>query len=239
MAGNNYVTKANGSFNFRQLNCHKEKAAMANLELIGPAGHCIMLLQEPYNYKGTIPLGKKWAIHTGGPNPRAAIATDKSTKLWPCDDLSDNDCVTCVLSYKTKGGEEKSMILVSLYCDITQDIDNSKAGSILIKVCEAARKTKQTLIIGMDSNAHSCLWGHETNKRGEALETIIVDYGLKVENIGKSPTFRGRGSSTIIDVTLSMNCDSVEGWKVVDEYQFTDHAMITFSLDTKSKDKRH
>ena len=80
------------------------------------------------------------------------------------------------------------------------------------------------LIMGVDSNAHSLLYGPDTNARGTALEDFILQYGLKVENLGTAPTYEiQRGSKRVqthIDVTLSRglpNC--LENWRVNPELQ--------------------
>ena len=78
------------------------------------------------------------------------------------------------------------------------------------------------LIIGMDSNAHSVLWGDETNSRGEWMEEFILDSNLTIENIGRKPTFIGRQ-------TLALNTES-KNWKVTDEVTLSDHSLIRFNL---------
>ena len=40
------------------------------------------------------------------------------------------------------------------------------------------------LVIGVDTNCHSQLFGDSTNKRGLDLEEIIIESGLVVENLG-------------------------------------------------------
>ena len=42
----------------------------------------------------------------------------------------------------------------------------------------------------MDSNAHSDIWGHSNNKRGNELVDYIVQEGLEVHNKGKENTYR-------------------------------------------------
>ena len=75
----------------------------------------------------------------------------------------------------------------------------------LIKLIQHCTSSGDKLIIGMDSNAHSVLWGNETNSRGEWLEEFILDSNLTVENQGLKPTFIARQTSTIIDITLTLN----------------------------------
>ena len=100
----------------------------------------------------------------------------------------------------------------------------------LIKLIQHCTNSGDKLIIGMDSNAHSVLWGNETNNRGEWLEELILDSNLTVENKGTKPTFIARQTSTTIDITLTLNIE-LNNWKVTDEVTFSDHAIIRFNLN--------
>ena len=64
-------------------------------------------------------------------------------------------------------------------------------------MCEYAVDKDLALVMGIDSNAHSTLYGTKTNKRGEDFEDFILKNGLMVENVGVVPTFsayRSRGA---------------------------------------------
>ena len=67
------------------------------------------------------------------------------------------------------------------------------------------------IIMGIDTNSHSTIYGDDTNSRWKDMEEFIIDNGLSVENIGKIPTFETiRGNlkmATCIDVTLSRGLD--------------------------------
>ena len=92
---------------------------------------------------------------------------------------------------------------------------------------------------GIDSNAHSPLWGSkDLNKRGERLEEFVFEYGLYVENLGNVPTWQcpGKGISSLIDITLSLNLeDEISHWKVSDEASFSDHKLISFIVEKPCK----
>ena len=45
------------------------------------------------------------------------------------------------------------------------------------------------LILALDSNAHSTLWGHTNNTRGITMTELISEYGLLLRNIGKEYTY--------------------------------------------------
>ena len=68
----------------------------------------------------------------------------------------------------------------------------------LLKILEYANKKRYPLFIGMDSNAHSTLYGNVTNTRGEELEELFIKYGLNIENIGLTPTFSANRENGVI-----------------------------------------
>ena len=100
-----------------------------------------------------------------------------------------------------------------------------------------SKKNSFQLIIGTDSNAHSNLWGPEPKrrcKRGELLEDWIAEEGLEIHNQGNIPTFMNKRCATFIDLTLSSNLrvDLVD-WKVLEDYNGSDHNTICFTLNFK------
>ena len=105
----------------------------------------------------------------------------------------------------------------------------------LVKVLEYANSRKLPIIIGMDSNAHSSLYGNQTNPRGEELEEIIINHGLFIENLGTKPTFQAARENgmieSTIDVTLSRGVDQrINNWRVMDGYNGSDHKTIRFEM---------
>ena len=68
-------------------------------------------------------------------------------------------------------------------------------------------------ILGIDSNAHSPLWGsNESNARGEKLEELIMEYQFSLLNRGNSPTFVTSKASSIIDITLVFGSSKLIPW---------------------------
>ena len=102
----------------------------------------------------------------------------------------------------------------------------------LVDVCNRERIP---LVVGMDSNSHSPLWGcPDKNERGEAQEDIFLSKNLTVMNVGNENTFVSGVGSSIIDVTV-MNCSALEKlnlsqWGVSTEATFSDHKYIFYSL---------
>ena len=72
---------------------------------------------------------------------------------------------------------------------------------------------------------------------GNMIEELIFQHGLIICNKGSSPTFVGRGTGTIIDITL---CTSgmfkyISRWKVDTRDHLSDHRRITFRLDMEAQ----
>ena len=93
---------------------------------------------------------------------------------------------------------------------------------------------KCRLVIGADTNAHSQLFGPETNTRGEALEDLIFAEGLFVENQGEIPTFEAwrndQHIATCIDATMTKGEVEILDWEVDTGYNGSDHNDITWTL---------
>ena len=116
------------------------------------------------------------------------------------------------------------------FCSVYLDITINAHPPTLTTLVQHCATNGHKLVIGMDSNAHSVLCGNETNGRGEWLEEFILDSDLIVENQGLKPTFIGRQTSTIIDITLTLNTE-LNNWKVTDEVTLSDHTLIRFNLN--------
>ena len=129
-------------------------------------------------------------------------------------------------------GKLNSFLIVSLYMYITNPVDQD----FIKNIFTIAENKSLELIIGVDTNCHSKLFGESTNKRGLDLEELIIESGLDVENIGTEPTYeKTRGKKlikTCIDATLSRNTDGkITNWEVNREYNGSDHNTITFKLN--------
>ena len=89
-------------------------------------------------------------------------------------------------------------------------------------VIDYAKDEDYAILIGMDSNCHSTIFGLET-KRGEALEDFIAQNHLIVENIGTTPTFNTKWGTSIIYITLTSNLAvTVKNWEVKLDYNGSD-----------------
>ena len=98
--------------------------------------------------------------------PRAALRVGKDLNPWLVAEYTNRDM--CVVAVKI---ESQLTYLCSLYLDITIDPKNPLFEQ-LVDVCNRERIP---LVVGMDSNSHSPLWGcPDKNERGEALEDIFL-----------------------------------------------------------------
>ena len=71
------------------------------------------------------------------------------------------------------------------------------------------------MIIGMDTNCHSTLFGPKQNQRGYLFDELIANNNLIIENVGHSPTYESRGNKTCIDVTLTRGLrQTIKDWVV-------------------------
>ena len=206
-----------------QLNLNK--AYNAGIDLLGKlnkTGCFLALLQEPYCYKGTLAAipGRADYIpsaRTGG--PRAAIYADKRLKLREVTHLCTRDLAVGVSVIGNK-----QTLSVSAYMDINQN-------NALIKILEYRQLKRLGLILAMDSNAHSTLWGFSTNPRGAILTELITEYGLLLRNIGKEYTYDCQLGKSVIDLTLTCNLGAgILNWKVSKGLNFSDHNTIKFSI---------
>jgi len=160
-------------------------------------------------------------------NPRAMLYILNNINVWPMADFTSRDMATARI--KTT---EAEFIIVSLYMDITVDVDVC-LGS-LTKLIRNARRQRLEVIIGTDCNAHSTLWGSpDTNVRGECLEEFLFDMNLVVTNVGNIPTYENAVAATIIDLTLSTSdlADRISSWRVDRQFQGSDHHLIRFDLN--------
>ena len=134
----------------------RHRAYNAGIDLLSKINNtsCFLaLLQEPYCYKGTLAAIPSRAdfittIRTGG--PRAAIYADKRLKIREVAHLCTRDLAVgvCVIG-------KKQTLVISAYMDIIQNIRKDT----LVNILEYRQAKRLGLILAMDSNAHSTLWG--------------------------------------------------------------------------------
>ena len=102
------------------------------------------------------------------------------------------------------------------------------------KAIEYCKKRIFVILLGIDSNAHSDIWGHNNNKRGNDLVDYIIQEGLEIHNKGKEYTYESSTGKSVIDLTLSWNLKTgLRGWKVNKDLNHSDHNSIKYTLETE------
>ena len=220
---------------FTQINLHKAtQASMLVGEGLEGQRQTIVLMTEPYTHGGKItgmPKGTKviQARNTDKTKPpRAGIVTSLGNTITAMDSWCNRDCAVALARI---GGTQT--VIVSLYLDITAEVQPPWLDNLM----EMIDKKGYPLIMGVDSNGHSSLYGPSNNSRGNAFEDFVLQYGLMVENRGGAPTFETkRGNKLIathIDVTLTRGLRAkLQNWRVSREYNASDHNSILFEIET-------
>ena len=218
--------------NINVLQCNLQKSRQAQFEANRKVGRFnkdkeqfICLIQEPYVGKEKIALQptscKKYMV---GKKPRTAIYTDSNTAGWIVEDLSDSDMTVIYVKLCNH-----DTLIVSGYMDIKY---KGVITNRMKEIVEYADRKKWGLIMGIDSNCHSILYGLETNQRGEKLEEFIAEANLIIENIGREPTYESRGRQTRIDITVSRDLKlGIKNWRVDRDYNGSDHNTILFEIE--------
>ena len=159
---------------------------------------------------------------------RAVILAPRRFNMTRLDNLCNKDCAVAQLST-----QQGTMIVASIYLDINL----TPSPDWLDTLVWYADNKGCRLVIGVDSNAHSQLYGPDTNRRSEVFEEVILAHGLYVENIGIAPTFEvcrnDRHIQTHIDVTLTKGDVTVHDWQVHRGYNGSDHNTITWAVDDR------
>ena len=210
-----------------QANLHHSKAATDLLvqDMLQSKSQVVALVQEPYVNANGIPscIPRSLDCHHHASGCRTAIIS-KNCNLLLCPKYTGRDIVTCQVTLRSK----RVLFIVTVYADIKF----SHLPKELDRLLEEKRGCD--VVISMDANAHSPMWGSfESNRRGGMVEEYLFHHGLVVCNKGSTPTFVARGSATIIDVTLCSESmvDDIEGWKVDTRDQMSDHRRISFGLN--------
>ena len=191
-------------------------------------------MTEPHTYGNKITSmpnnAKVVYARSGGNNaaPRAGIVSSRDINLTVMESWCNRDCAVALARI---GG--KQTVIVSLYLDITLEVQPQWLDNLMHMIND-----KNFLVtMGIDSNAHSVLYGPDSNPRGSTFEDFVLQYGLKIENVGNTPTYETRRGDkliqTHIDVTLSRGLASrVLNWRVDSGYNASDHNTILFEIDS-------
>ena len=158
-------------------------------------------------------------------SPRAAIYASKSLGITVIREMSSRDVVVC--SWETQNSKFPKILLISAYCDIN-------TVPIHQKIIDAIDDYGTHVIVAVDTNAHSTLWGCDiSNHRGKMWEFFLPNRNFTVLNRGSTPTFVTRRAESIIDVTLATNdlAGKIKKWKVCDDAEISDHRLLSFEIN--------
>ena len=209
-----------------QINLHHCKAASAALlRHLSKGGADIVLIQEPWIYRGNIsglrtPTHKLIAPIKG--KTRTCILIRSHLKAFLIPHFSNSDITTISLNL-----EGVIYRISSFY--MAHDSEEPPPGTVLSRLVEDSRERKNFLLLGGDANAHHIQWGSsDINKRGELLFDFIISTDLLVCNRGQEPTFITKNRREVLDVTLvTQNVfDKITRWEVSKEHSFSDHRFI-------------
>ena len=225
----------NSTTTLHQINLHKSK--LANFELFKQTeslSNFVALTQEPHVYLGKItglPRGLK--SHLAGHISRSCIIWPRKLNITPITEFCSGDIVSCL--WETNTNSRPRVMLISAYWDILQD----DVPAVLVSCINYCRSHNLPYLCSMDSNAHSTLWGcNSDNPRGKALEELIIGVGADVLNSGTKPTFSNHRYSTIIDITFSdlSLSSSLSNWRIHDTpsllYWFPWSAIGVFAMNS-------
>ena len=221
----NIYTVFRMNINCVQVNLNKSALATSLLSHDLAAGPKIGFVSEPHTAFKKV-VGKPYEYNVfpeiaGEVAPRAALYIPRQIKNVGLPHLSNPDCQVAILYLQIT-----TILLVSAY----MDINDTPPPSWLDDIMEYADSNRYGIVIAVDSNAHSYLYGPDENARGRLFEQFIIQHGFQVANRGETPTFQTLYSESFIDVTLFRNTN-VHGWRVDTSYNASDHNSILFSLD--------
>ena len=210
-----------------QINLQHNKLATATFDKYYHSN--IDLIQEPYLGMHLNPNSfvlTKSCYHKLNASPRAIVRISTDIPSWLISEFTDRDIAT--VGIKVDG---RMIYVASVYLDILLPVENE----ILLSLLEHTFRENIPLIIGVDANAHSTLWGVDENARGLKMENLIFQHNLTLLNHGSRPTFIRGDSQTHIDITL-VNTATQEllqcnDWQVRDDLPLiSDHRAITFQI---------
>ena len=209
-----------------QVNVQKSRLACQLLENQLITKPHLGFISEPYTVENKVVLRpsryKVIPSGTSDSRPRAALFIPPGIEATSLGHLCTADCAVAQVFW-----QGRTIVIASVYLDI----DDPVVQDWLEEVVDYAERKQFGLIIGMDSNAHSYLFGNsdETNDRGEELEEFIMMRDLSVANSGAIPTFHTVRASSIIDVTLYKRVPIFD-WFVCEEYNASDHNSLYFKI---------
>lgn len=216
-----------------QLNMRRSAVVSGEVrQLVSEKRLDVLLLQEPYVRKQNSShtfygLGRQIRVAAvRSQRPWAAVAvSNPEVEMLFVSQLSTTHCVCAEVQ-----APGFSFYVASCYFQYSDEIEEHLRH--LEKVCHSLRGKR--LIVAVDSNARSSLWGpQETDERGAQLEDLIRSFSLQIVNdADQPPTYWTARGSSFIDVTLASPAISqfVGEWRVRQDWTTSDHNSIDIRL---------
>ena len=212
-----------------------KKSRVASVEL-NRRTKDIVFITEPYAFGDGIKLLKnsRYSLfYKQGQEQRAAMRIARSLNAWQVEKYTGKDMCTVAIKLDNKLG---------YYCSLYLDINLNAIHPLLPKLIDECEANGTPLIVGMDSNAHSQLWGcDEENERGRDLSDLFSIKRLLVLNEGATPTFVTSRAQSIIDVTIANSHATrnlvISDWRVDTGPSFSDHRYVNFELGQRNHEE--
>ena len=188
------------------------------------------MISEPCTFRNKVcHTPKSMIVLPGTPmqeRPRASIFLPRNLPHVFLQQLSNRDCTAALLDT-----EHGKMLIASIYLDANEPI----VPDWLTALVRYADNKQLPTLLTFDANAHTELYGNETNKRGEDFEEFILRNNFLLENRGSKATYhafqRGESTNTHIDFTLSKRMIPLHNWRVHDrDFNGSDHHTITWEI---------
>ena len=222
---------------FLQLNMHRAHAAAAVLQGKVANNHSICMITEPctaYDKVTQIPKDHSCIPSSAMTDrPRAAIFIPRDIPFVHLEQLSNSDCSVALI--RTRNSK---LLIASIYLDYNKPV----VPDWLNKLMSFIDNRRVASILSFDCNAHSELYGPDTNDRGKIFEEFILRNNLHVENRGDATTYhafrRGQRIDSAINVTLTKDLIPLHNWRVHDgSFNGSDHHTISWTLPIEMEDR--
>ena len=181
----------------------------------------VAVICEPYRNYG----GATWAVDASG-----------NAAIWACG----RQAIQEVMAPPAAGFIRTKVNGVHIYsCYAPPSATLAQYEEMLDSLVLDARDRSPKIIAG-DFNAWALEWGsRSTNTRGQILLESFAELDIVLANVGCVPTFRGRGSGSIVDLTF-VSTSLVRGmaWQVSEHYTHSDHQAIFLHIGNRGSSQR-
>lgn len=209
--------------NILQVNIDRSSAATDHLvKYVHDNNIHIILIQEPYAKHTRFP--SRFRIFTVG-IATAVVVTNSSVVASLVPEMSNEFTTSVLIEY----GRHK-VILNSTYFTPAGDI-TAQCNS-LQQIVDL--NTSYPLIISIDSNARSPVWGDRLqNRRGDIFLDFMATHGFIFHNTNREPTFSGHQGESFIDLTVSTISAAryIKNWELSQDDSLSQHRYIRYQLN--------